>query len=211
MPVLRLQVSFPSILAGVGADAYVNTWHFSTVGATTSEAGAAAASTMLENFYHLIDGRFPDDLVDTDALVKAYDLSDLEPRAPVFEDTIALSLGLTSPMPPEVACCLSFRGTFASGVPKARRKGRVYIGPLVTTVNVAPGRPSQTFLDELDTAATALLAASDASTEATWVVWSPTAGVAVPVTGGWIDDEWDIQRRRSLGVTSRTEFGVGHG
>jgi hypothetical protein len=37
-----------------------------------------------------------------------------------------------------------------------------------------------------------------------WCVWSVADQIAVPVANGWIDNAFDVQRRRGVDYTSRT-------
>lgn len=211
MSIVRVQVSIPQEQAGVGADAYVNTWHFRNIGTSTEAQSAVDAIGWLRTFYQAIDAQWPTALVGTPAVVKAYDLSDEEPRAPIVEDTIALTTTGTEGLAPELSVCLSYRALYRSGVPKARCRGRVFLPPMTISA-MDFGRPGSTEIGQISTAAAALLTSSQASTDTVWQVHSSFIGETVDqnVIGGWVDNEWDVQRRRSLEVTSRNEFGAGH-
>lgn len=140
--------------------------------------------------------------------IKLYDMTDPEPRAPVVDQLVVPTLGpsaSTGMLPPEVALCVSFAAEPQSGVPQARRRGRVYIGPLKASANSA-GRPNTGIATTLATSAGTLLAASDSSADWSWVVYSRTNDSFATVASGWVDNEFDIQRRRHMSVSDRATF-----
>ena len=106
----------------------------------------------------------------------------------------------------ECAIALSFQGVKTPGLPQSRRRGRVYLGPCSSGISSA-GRPVQATLTTIANAAIAMkanLAANTPSIE--WQVWSVRDGSAVAVDNGWLDDAWDIQRRRGIKAISRTTW-----
>jgi len=126
-------------------------------------------------------------------------------------------------LPNEVALAVSFHGDlsavgeFGSGGtrPRARRRGRVFIGPLWDGTSASssgnPARPSATFMEDLRLAADRLMILSDDATTWKWVVphAAESAGwTSVPVIGGWVDNEFDTQRRRGLVATTRSTFAL---
>jgi len=190
--------------SGLPEDVTVNTWHIDTTD-TDPEVGATEFLADLEAFYLAIDSFLGVTLTGA-AEVNCYNLDDPSPRVPFLTDTWSLTVD-TSTLPQEVACCLSFQALPISGIPQARRRNRVYLGPISANAAAnSTGRPSATFLGVLDTAATALLAASTADTEYAWVTWSATASMAAAVNNGWIDDAFDTVRSRGIAPTSRTVF-----
>lgn len=209
MPNLRAQLTVPMIVAGVGGDLISNTWHFATEGATTRQAAADAAQGWLETFYGVVDAYTPSALMGSPATVKWYDLSEAEPRTPFDENSFTWTATAGSAMPSEVACVLSFHAAYVSGSPKARRRGRIYLGPFLNTINDPPGRFTPGFLNAIGPAAGALLTSSNASALAKWIVYSPTDGQGRNVVGGWLDNAFDIQRRRGLEATTDALFGTG--
>lgn len=197
-------------------DQYVNTWHFDTFdGGVDRETDFANLVTDLTAFYQAIDGYLSIGLQPSIEFV-GYDLGDSEPRAPFADDTAALTLSASSGIPSEVAICLSYQGQRVSGQSQAQRRGRLYIGPLganvLGTSIDGQHRPAAAFVTALAGAGTALLASTYAGTW--WRVFSPTraaqgGGLSLamtPVTDGWVDDAWDIQRRRGAQPTTRTTF-----
>lgn len=139
--------------------------------------------------------------------VKYYDLPGVKPNYPVIEDTFALPAAPSgSPLPSEVAICISFHGPRTPGFPQARRRGRIYIGPLGSGANTS-GRPSAGTITAFTVAATAFKTAIAAlPSDTTWAVWSTVDQTAVDISAGWVDNAFDVQRRRGIEETSRTTW-----
>lgn len=206
MALVRAQVSFP--LAGSdGADVTMNTWGFDVDAATT--AGVTNAQAALDAFYTTLNGLFSSQALWNQGTVKWYNMGDSPPRAPFAETigTFATGAGVSPGLPAECCMCLSFQGIRLSGVPQARRRGRVYLGPLAVSAIGSTGLLTASALSTADSAATTLLAAGPTAGDFDWVILSPTGGLdAVIVANGWIDNAIDIQRRRGLTATSRSIF-----
>lgn len=208
--------------SGLPADDVVNVWHFRTTALGTSVADPGNIADMVEDYYTAIP------VGDTEAIASAYsaalsgsyridlyNLSDASPRVPFFSRTGTHTVG-TNLFPAEVALCCSFQGPQVSGVPQARNRGRVYLGPWIqsTGVNdVTTGRPATGLVTRIRRAARDLIDASDASLNNKWVVYSPTKDATqtlqdstVDVTDGWVDNAWDTQRRRGPQATTRSVF-----
>lgn len=155
---------------------------------------------------------------------KIYNMADDPPRIPVgnFTDPAPDWPNNTTPaMPSEVAICLSFRGNLESGQPAARRKGRIFIGPLNTSVLQADTNGTARVHAELQqtfvNAAQRLQA--DAQTAGfNWIVFSPTSVAAEQPSGGdfgefevtsaWVDNAFDTQRRRGVNAGSRVTLAI---
>lgn len=214
MPFIRAQVRLNRD-TGAEQDVITNTWHFD-VDNGTAAAAAAEVHTGLEFFYQAVDTYMPTDLITTTANCRYYDMSEDEPRFPVLTDDIALTLSSTSPMPPEVSLCLSFQGATGSGVNMRRRRGRVFVGPLVaSTLEVSGGRTRPTSAVRTAIAnAAASLKAYTGTLGVSWAVFSPTTyadtgsldAAFEDVVSGWVDDEYDIQRRRGTIPALRTTW-----
>lgn len=137
------------------------------------------------------------------ATIKIYRLGDPPPRDPTTYD-VPHTTG-TGAMPAELALCGSF---YASSNAPSRR-GRIYWGPLSSSGNVFDGaatdgdaRPALDFREDLLAALATLR--DDVEIESTpWCVLSGTDGVLRRITNLWVDDAFDIQRRRGLAPTSR--------
>lgn len=183
-------------------DKVVNTFH--TI--ADDETAVQLFITQLTTFYAAIDQIMSSLLATSGHRVRVYNLADDKPRAPVIDQVFtAITAPAANTLPPEVALCISFQAPQQSGVPQARRRGRVFLGPWGTAfVTSASGRPNSTNLATISTALQNLLDASQAATTWAWAVYSPTAGQAIEVTSAWVDDEFDIQRRRGRERTTRT-------
>jgi hypothetical protein len=197
-------------------DSITNSWHVKV------RAGTAFTQSIAQSF---IDGVKPvyesvanyrsADMQPSAAHWVFYDLSQPKPRAPLFDLTAGFTLTQqTNTLPHEVSLCVSFQAPRFSGLPQARRRGRLYIGPWSVASNDGLlGRPAAGLRTGLTTALQTFLTLSkNAGTLWEWLVYSPTgdaAGAATPfaaVDNGWVDDEWDIQRRRGLLPTTRSTF-----
>ena len=117
-------------------------------------------------------------------------------------------------LPAEVAGCLSYHTSygsdpeFAPGTrPRARDRGRIFIGPLTSlamqnaTTSLGP-QFTQNFIDTLTGATAPLMALVNPI----WQQWSRAAARMSDVTGGWVDNAPDTQRRRGERPTARTMF-----
>jgi hypothetical protein len=127
--------------------------------------------------------------------------------------------GTASGLPTEVAGVLSYHADL-SGVleevgdtrPKARRRGRLYVGPLVrgACVDAPPyllnHATSGSFGHTLRAAAVKLMDDSTANA-GPWSVWSRADSILRPVVGGWTDDAPDTQRRRGTEAAARVVWG----
>lgn len=202
MPNYRTQVTIQTA-DNLSANFATNTWHCAAGDLTELGLWHAALTT----FYTTVDGEMSDLVKQTGGLqMKSYDLADPEPRAPVLTAGANLSTA-GAPLPTECALVLSFQAVKQSGVPQARRRNRVYLPFLKATNNDSTGRPSATLISAVDGAATTLLAASGGGGASwVWTVYSPTDNLMEEVNDGWIDNEWDTQRRRGRKATSRSVF-----
>jgi len=182
-----------------------NSWCFTDMTAGTADA---AIVTMLKDFYDDIASTlWSNSLAQNGHEVKLYALPGYVPNYPYFEGVFNMAADPVGPeLPSELAVCLSFQGARSAGFPQARRRGRLYIGPWGTGASTL-GRPTTTVMGQIATAA-ATLKSTAASISGTggWAVWSVKDQAAVLVDNGWVDNAWDIQRRRGIDYTSRTTF-----
>lgn len=241
MPILRLQAILEHV-NGLARDAVVNTFHVTV-------ADVDVASDLLDNvvnFYALdISGTrsVGDWMAQTHptVYVKAYEVNDVLVGDKVVSNSGApLVVSLTNDissdvveqtnMPSEVACCLSMRSNVAPSIPRARRTGRVYVGPLnrgcqdTAVANSIP-RPHASFLNDLRSAAARMQDGLLADGGALVVYSRPFPGrdaierpgrttlPALParpnmtthlVDQVWTDDAFDTQRRRGERATGKT-------
>jgi len=201
MPTLWAQVSL-SMSAGYEDAQPTNTFWFSTVVATTPYV---AIGTAIQDAYNEVVSYFPGRMNQNGHIIKMYDIADPKPRAPVYETTFGLSSSPSgNSLPAEVALCLSFQGERQSGVSQARRRGRVYIGPLDVAGSDADGRPTSGLVNAVVDMGESLWADSNAATDWSWVVYSRVDEDVVAIDNGWVDNSFDTQRRRGLDPTSRT-------
>jgi len=169
-------------------------------------ADSDAVTAAIKDFYDDINANyFPTGVAQNGHIVKYYDAEGTAPNYPYLESTFNLASSPTgTPLPSEVALCLSFQGVRIAGIPQARRRGRIYLGPLDITV-MNSGRPTSTAITNALDAAEAFYDAVDVISSAqTWAVWSPTNGSATPVTNAWMDNAFDTQRSRGVEVTTKT-------
>lgn len=202
MPNYSAQVRLVMVSA-VPEDAVVNTFSFSAVDDTDLPDIATALITAYNGFRP----NFSNLLAQNGHTLKMYDRADTEPKAPVYDETFNLSAAPTgAPLTPEISLCLSFQADPASGIPQARRRGRVYLGPLASGTMTGSGRPGAELVEDVTDFGQSLLDASFAAADWEWVVWSTTNSAPYIITNGWCDNEYDIQRRRGREATSRDVF-----
>lgn len=192
----------------IGRDAVTNTFHFNTATAWTTTIQVEIIAG-LKAFYDAWAGHRSKDLAPTQSHVAFYDLALPKPRAPIADVSLGLAVGTgANTMPHEIALCVSYQAIRASGIPQARRRGRIYMGPVASTsADNSNGRPTTAARAAIVAGANALLSASNSAVNWKWIVHSPTypeAEITNAVANGWVDDEWDIQRRRGLVSSART-------
>jgi hypothetical protein len=195
-----------NMMSGITADAATNTFHFRWDGAgdPVENDFLTGPYGMLDAFYTAVGTLLSTEVDASNIDLKIYEGWTAPPRTPVYINTMTpINRGGTY-SPAELSMVLSFQGAPSAGVPQARRRNRVYIGPLgfVATGNAIPANKCQQLVDAGD----AMLVNSAALANWTWVAASPTYGTAVPVTNGWVDNAWDIQRRRGWDATERYTF-----
>lgn len=202
MPVYTTQAILASA-DNISANFATNTWCIDALDLTE----LALAHTAISNFYFAADAYFTTLCRSTNGLeLTSYNKADSTPRAPVLTNFYNLAPTGTTALPPEVSLCLSFQAAKASGLPQARRRGRIYLPYMDEANNDSSGRPSTAMVNGIVAAATTLLAASDAATGWGWAVYSTVTGTPAAITDGWVDNEWDTQRRRGRPATTRTTF-----
>lgn len=168
-----------------------------------------AVMSALDSFYTALgSGYFSNKIAGTGHEVKFYEMPGLTPNYPFEERTFDLNSAPTGDsLPQEVALVLSFQGSRSAGFPMARRRGRIYVGPLKSTTST-DGRPTSGVISGLVTAAEEFGDDIKAIPGHQWCVWSTVDADMVPIVSGWVDNAWDTQRRRGVTATSRTTFTV---
>lgn len=136
--------------------------------------------------------------------VKVYDLGQAPPRTP-HEREFQMGQMASGALPSEVALCLSY---YAERNIK-RRRGRIYFGPLAQGVIVdaagEPARPTNALINALAGAGAWL--EDEGFGGVNWHLLSGMDGNAYEITGGWVDNAFDTQRRRGEEATARTLWG----
>lgn len=208
MALFRSLVVIPA-LTGQSKDACANSWSWDITGPETSTMNSIEG--VVRTFYDSWSGYRNALQAWNLTRIKWYRMTDTKPRAPVRDTSLGLSAATASTMlPPELAICMSFQGVRLSGTKQARRRGRLYLGPWGVIANTSStGQIASGLLTTIGTAAAAVRVASQTSTDYEWVVISNTPienANGTPVTDGWFDNAWDVQRRRGLQPGSRTLF-----
>lgn len=202
-------------LSGLTEDDVTNTWHFKDSGQGAVTTGDAEdLIDALEAFYEDANSWWGEQL-NGEWTAKCYDLNDSTPRTPVFEKTGTITAPTNNGLPSELALCLSFQAAPASGSPIERRRGRVFLGPLntsslQTTANDGEVRPTSSVLAAFDTYYSSLRTAVAGIAGYDHCTYSPTQdasgsldGSTHIVTSVWMDDSYDVQRRRGAKPSSR--------
>jgi len=140
--------------------------------------------------------------------IKYYAADGSVPNYPFYEQSFSLSPAPAAlDLPVEVSLCMSYANDSENSVPRARRRGRIYVSGFQSAFNVA-GRPT--------TATTAAFAnnmlvycqAVNALTDLTAVVYSRSNVAGYAIERVWCDNEWDTMRSRGLKATARTTYTV---
>jgi len=202
-------VTIPMTTA-ITEDTCTNTWHFQIATPVTADYVSIIAA--LKSFYDAWATHRSQAWDVTNARIRFYKLTDPKPRAPVYDALMGLSTSKgTDRMPAEVSVCMSYQGIRASGQSQARRRNRIYCGPFATNVlDGTAGKVSTVAKANIVGGAQGLLIASNAATAWKWTINSsylPEDGSQfVNVNNGWVDDAFDIQRRRGIDPQSRVAF-----
>ena len=145
--------------------------------------------------------------------MKMYNLADPKPRVPVLDELVPLTVtqDTSTILPPEVAIVLSYHATFVSGSARASQRGRMYLGVVGVAGGITPGSGG-TFPRIESTLRTALgnkmksLAGTALTHDWVMVVHSEKLNQDFVVTGGYVDNALDTQRRRGVATTARTTW-----
>lgn len=185
------------------ADASTNTWSCFADDVTALQLFEGE----LRTFYQACSPFYPNTIRQNSHVVKSYNRSDPLPRAPVTNSVFNFAGGpVGNPMPPEVSLCGSFQAVLQSGIPQSRRRGRIYLGPVNTGTLDLDGRPTPARITTLRNALNALRVASAAAATWDWQVFSTRNLIGYTIANGWVDNEFDTQRRRGRLATTRTVF-----
>lgn len=187
MPLYRCQVALRNA-TDLAVDNVVNTLYLQDGGVTTDPQNLATDLAELYATYRT----YPQHI--TGVTVVLYDMASPLPRPAVAQSSQSIG-GVNPDAPREVAVCLSFFSD--RNIP--RQRGRLYVGPWGQ--NAMALRPDAGLRGIVGALAGGL--AGIGGLDVDWSVWSPTDGVARPVSDWWVDDEYDTIRSRGLEGTTR--------
>jgi len=215
----RVSVVFQR-LSGLPHDEVVNNWYFDT--AAHDVVSAAVIEAGLVAFYTALAGKLTNNILSSYNF-NWYNITTLPSGPPwrVTPATIGGTMG-SNPNPDQIAIVLSFHadltgvpefsGTGPGSRPAQSRRGRIYIGPTDQTTLFVDTTHRRTVIQP--TTVTAITAAAsafqlvckDGGSVSHWVVYSKALHTIHPVVGGFVDNEWDTQRRRGEPATTRTTW-----
>lgn len=210
--------------SGIPADASRNVWHFSAD--DTDATTLAQIADGLEDFYNAIATKLGNSVATT-AGAHRVELAEVgfDSVSPILA-TVAFATPLVPStsfqLPNEVAICLSFRAAI-DGVPeeegltrpRSRRRGRVFLGPLHSSVVFSEATTQDPVVDVsvreliLDAYDTAHDQWDFGTLNIRHTVFSRTDGNNRIVEQVSVDNEFDTQRRRGQKPTLRMSRSVG--
>lgn len=215
-------------VTGLPQDRVMNDFAFATGSTAPSSGEITDVVGLVNNFYRDVPGSginvpssYISESIDRAAThtIEVYSITASGLGSPIAVEPWLgpVTAGFSTALPNEVAAVLSFHATQVGIAeeapggtrPRARRRGRIYFGPLAIEASryFDPNpRLVDEFLTSLRTAAGNLRDASVLE-GVPWSVWSRADQVLRPVTGGWTDNEPDTQRRRGNIATTRVVWG----
>lgn len=206
MPHISIQAAFEASDQN-SEDVMINTWHFDVSSNPPNATTLDAINSALFQFYAAIKPAFARNLLTGNYWTRMYNMADPPPRVPIRETLNTLTaLNTGAAMPPEVCTVLSFEAVPISGVRASSRRGRVFLPTFTTDQFTTDGRLTTNVVAGISTAANNLMAASDAASDWTWVIYSRTRQLLGVVIRGWTDNAPDIQRRRGRDASIRDDW-----
>jgi len=222
MALVRATVSLAT-RTGEPKDRVINVWHFNVPVGTL--LFTSVISARLVNFYNAIAAYYGQ-TIPRGTPLHEISLASVTPNTPGVDDDVMAAPYQVFPwtmtdqpfsgsqaLPLEVASCLSFTADYAmrpeeqgATRPRARRRGRVFLGPFnnsVVNVGIGNGVPyfdqgaAQGIVNSYDTHI-----AVDAS-PITHVIYSPSDGQLNNVTMAWMDNGFDTIRSRGVDSSTR--------
>lgn len=221
----HVTVTLPAI-TGMARDDVVNTFTFNEPGGILP-ADLDAIETALFDFYNgtaapqvnaVSSYIGPAISRSATCTVRFYDIDGHLNGSPVGSpervDAAAFTLlgsASSSGLPSEVACAITLYADYLGDVefgagtrPRARDRGRLFIGPLnlnAQTTAIGRTRPDPGMVTDLAESAARL---ARAPMGPNLVVWSRRSATVKPVTRVSVDDAFDTQRRRGIEPTAKT-------
>ena len=205
-------------------DTYVNNFIFRNDAiASNPDSVATGIRSHLEEFYSTPAPAIPGQpavqsiahwmagpLFEPTVEVKVYDLGQPKGQRFPLDRSFTITWNNERPMPPECALVLST----VANMNRPRHRGRIFIGPLRSGAGDANnGRFTAlpTVMNTILGAAERLRQKSSALTNptnaVTWVVASEADRTTREITGFWVDNAFDTQRRRGFAATERRYIG----
>lgn len=221
MAFIRAQVRWRNDTAAAADDA-VNTFHWATNNVGTLAQESSDIVGLLATWVVAVDGLLSENLV-TPATITTYDLEDPMPRSPIESTDVAITPGAGS-QPNQLAIIARYKCDNVSGVPRARLRGRHYLGPLSATWTDSTGDVvlSSTTINAVGNAYQPLFPPSVGVASGSTLAWSlfsratynDTAGSEAvklaaafdTVTSVIIPSRLGTQRRRVVRNTATTVF-----
>jgi hypothetical protein len=130
--------------------------------------------------------------------VRFYDLQGTKPVRPAGEKLLNSGNSGASTTARELALCLSFYG----GSNQPRNRGRLYIPANWLGISSVAVRPTIAQQQQITSYWPSVLSGLGGA-NIDWIVWSRRNSAATKVDHYFVDNEWDIQRRRGLRSTAR--------
>lgn len=203
-------------------DSIVNVFHFEgdiSIGSNYRDEWDNDVNDLaarIDDFYDAISGLLTSTLTGN-GVIKVYDMTDATPREPRHIRNIVFNAA-GAPLPAEVAIAVTLQCDNSPGVPRARRRGRVFIGPLDQSVGEAFAdshdlKVSAATRNLLGTSMAAMAHGPDPG-DARLAVFSPTTlaqggtldDAFNDVTSIKVDDAFDVQRRRGASASVRSSY-----
>ncbi len=193
-------------------DVVVNSFHFDADG-TALATEIATGMTRLTEFYRTaptitgglaVNSILSNEIAAMSHEVRWYNMEDLKPRSPVGTGTVLVD-PVGASLPAEVALVMSLKALAISGVSAATRRGRLYLGPLRsslmgTTVEAGDVRPTPITCQSLASSGARL---AGYTTTPRYRIFSPTTATLMPIVFVDVDNSYDTQRRRGADPTIR--------
>jgi hypothetical protein len=214
---------------GLPKDKFESVWYFTDVASSDPLSVAKTGMIKLYDFFHTAkSGAFAGSVdqnlassVGNEMGFTAYDMAATEPRPEIsVAGYVYTPLATSDPVPEEIALCLSYY-TDRNVV---SHRGRIYIGPFNNEVltGSGPSRPSANLVNQMAAGGTRLKVVGAPSISPTWATAPTGGGTALSTTAwalhsvklgtfaaildGWVDDEWDGQRRRRVEASTRVTY-----
>src|SRR4029453_7178488 len=187
------------------SDVFVNVWYLNDSINNSLATLADAAQPRFFDFYQALSGYYSSFC--TGGELRFYNMADPPPRIPEIRPLGWAGGVVPTPgnLPEEVAVALTYHT-----VPPItrRRRGRLYLGPLsgqvIDSSDGAATRINDTFTNAVAQRAVAFM---NDTRGGQWFIYSKADNIGRVVTGGFVDEAFDTQRRRGPDAISRVVWG----